>query len=191
MPTTRSRRSPEPTVQASIEPRAVHLACLLGGALGGRGDLGVPVVGLRPELEQRRRVGVADADHADLHAEEPDVLAAELIEVVEGLAVLFTKSRRQPDNGPGVGAGRGGEELAEVAVVGIGELVLNDEDAVVGHVAAHQVQGEPAHRVLGGGEFEVEAECLGERVFVLQQPRGEVVSLAGPDASRVEGLEPT
>jgi hypothetical protein len=78
-----------------------------------------------------------------------------------------------------------------VAVVGIGELVLNDQDAVVGHVAAHQVQGEPAHRVLGGGEFEVEAERLGERVFVLKQPWGEVVRLAGPHASRVESLEPS
>jgi hypothetical protein len=191
MPTTRSRRSPEPTVQASIEPRAVHLACLLGGALGGRGDLGVPVVGLRPELEQRRRVGVADADHADLHAEEPDVLAAELIEVVEGLAVLLTKSRRQPDHRPGVGTSRVGEQLAEVAMVGIRELVLNDQDAVVGHVAAHQVQGEPAHRVLGGGQLKVDAERLGERVGVRKQPRGEVVSLMRPDASRVEGLEPT
>jgi hypothetical protein len=65
--------------------------------------------------------------------------------------VLFTKSRCQPDHRPGVGTSRVGEELAEVAVVGVGELVLNDEDAVVGHVAAHQVQGEPAHRVLGGG----------------------------------------
>jgi hypothetical protein len=93
----------------------------------------------RSELEQRRRVGVADADHADLHAEEPGVLAAEPVEVVEGLAVLLTKRRRQPDNRSGVGAGRVGKELAEVAVVGRGELVLHDQDAVVGHVAAHQV----------------------------------------------------
>jgi hypothetical protein len=78
-----------------------------------------------------------------------------------------------------------------VAVVGIGELVLNDQDAVVSHVAAHQVQGEPAHRVLGGGELEVEVERLGESVFVLQQLRGKVVGLVGPHASGVEGLEPT
>jgi hypothetical protein len=45
--------------------------------------------------------------------------------------------------------------------------------------------------VLGGGEFEVEAERLGERVFVLKQLRGEVVGLVGPHASGVEGREPT
>jgi len=64
----------------------------------------MPVVGLGPQLEQWRRDRASDLDDADLHPEEPVVLAAEFVDVVQRLAVLFAGGRGEPHDGPGVGA---------------------------------------------------------------------------------------
>ncbi len=71
------------------------------------------------------------------------------------------------------------------------ELVLHDKDAVVGQVSADEVKCELAHRVLGCGHLEVKAKGVGERVSVVEQPRGEVMRLVLPHITWVERLKPT
>jgi predicted N-acetyltransferase YhbS len=48
-----------------------------------------------------------------------------------------------------------------MAVVGRPQLVLDDQDRVVGEVLADQVQGEAADRVLGPGQLQVDAKRRG------------------------------
>jgi hypothetical protein len=90
------------------------------------------------------------------------------VEQGEGFAVFVAEEGCDPDDGAGVGAGGVGDELSEVAVVGGGELVFHDEDAVVGEVAADDVEGEGSDGVFGGGEFEVDAQRVGEDVGVVE-----------------------
>ncbi len=105
--------------------------------------------------------------------------------------MLFTKHRGQPDDRAGFRPGCVGDELAEVAVISCRELVLHDQDTVVGQVPPDEVKSEPAHRVFGRRQLDVEAERVGERVGVVEQPWGEVMGLVLPHITRVERLKPT
>lgn len=63
---------------------------------------------------------------------------------------VFAEVGRHPDDRPGIGAGRIGDQLAQMADIGGAELVLDDQHIVVGVGAAEEV--------------EMDAEYLRERV---------------------------
>lgn len=84
--------------------------------------------------------GVSDLEGLDLNAEEVCALGGLLVEPIEGLAVLLAKLGRNPNDRRGSGPSRIGEDLAEMAVVGVGQLVLDDQDRVVGGIAANQIE---------------------------------------------------
>jgi hypothetical protein len=119
----------QPGPEGSVRGR---LAAALAGGLGSSGNHCVPLVRLGPELEQRRRKRIADLHGSDLDAEEPNVTLGEIIQPIEGLTVLLPEVRRHPDDGGSFGPGRVREKLAKVPVIGRGELVLDNEHAVIG-----------------------------------------------------------
>ena len=59
------------------------------------------------------------------------------------------KGGGDPHDGGGIGAGRIGQDLPEVQVVGRFELVLDDYYLSGCLVATHQLKAEPAYRMLG------------------------------------------
>lgn len=65
-------------------------------------------------------------------------------------------------------------------MVGLLQLILDDDHAVVREVAAKKVQRKTSDRMLSHVQFEVHAQQVGEHVNVLQEPRGEIVCLMHP-----------
>src|SRR5688500_17534526 len=96
----------------------------------------MPVVRLSTQLEKRRRRRPTDPNDPQLDSEETHALAAEVVQQVEGLTVLLSERRCQPHNRPGIGPGGIGDELSQMVVVSRGELVLDDQDTVVGEIAS-------------------------------------------------------
>jgi hypothetical protein len=64
-------------------------------------------------------------------------------------------------------------------MVCLAELVLDDEDCVVGEISADEIQDVATYGMLSSLEFEVDSERVGEMLGVLQQPRRKVASLIG------------
>jgi hypothetical protein len=96
----------------------------------------------------------------ELYAEEADTLSSEVVR----LPVLIAEAWCHPDHGACVGTGGVGDQLAEVTVVGLGQLVLDDQNAVMSEVPTDEVQGGRADAMLGVGQLEVDPEDVGEHV---------------------------
>ncbi len=80
------------------------------------------------------------------------------------------------------------QELAEVAVVGGLEAVLDDHRAPVLVLADH-VQGQVVDARLALDRGDGQAEGVGDDVEVLEQPRGQVGGVVAPDDARLQPLE--
>ena len=102
----------------------------------------------------------------ELYAEEADALSSEVVQQGERLPVLIAEGWCHPDHGACVGTGGVGDQLAEVTVVGLGQLVLDDQNAVMSEVPTDEVQGGRADAMLGVGQLEVDPEDVGEHVRV-------------------------
>ena len=76
-------------------------------------------------------------------------------------------------------------------MVGLLQLVFDDDHAVIREIAAKEVQREAADRMLCDFEHEVHSEQVTENVNVLEYPGREVVRLVCPDFSRRDGGEAT
>ena len=61
------------------------------------------------------------------------------VEPIQGLTMLFSKGRRDPDDRGGVQAGRVRQQLPKMGVIGLLQLVLDDEVPVVGQVTPNQI----------------------------------------------------
>ena len=84
--------------------------------------------------ELRCRYGVVpDADRFELDKVEGDVTRCVFIEPIDGAAMFFSRLWRNPNGPVGVKVGEVGQDLAEVVVVGLFELVLDD------HLAPHPI----------------------------------------------------
>lgn len=134
-----------------------RLPRLLRAASHRSRDLGMPIVRLRTQLEQWRRLGASDLDNGNLHAEETNVLPAEAVKEVERLPMLLAERGCHPHYGTGVRSSSIGEDLPEVTVVSRGELVFDNQYTVVGEVSSDQVEGEAPYGVLSGTELELYA----------------------------------
>ena len=75
------------------------------------------LVRLRRQLEKWCRRRVADPHNGDLDTEEPRILASELVQEREGLAMFLPKLGRHPDHRSSIEVGGVGDELAEVIVI--------------------------------------------------------------------------
>jgi hypothetical protein len=84
-----------------------------------------------------------------------------------------------------------GEHLSKVVVVGLFELVLNDNLVVGGGVRGDDVGGVRAHCHLHPVEFQLQIQRIGEasKVLLLGEPRSEISGLIGPDGAEVNGFE--
>ncbi len=72
-----------------------------------------------------------------------------------------------------------------------GELILDDQHAIVGEVAAQEIKAERSNRVLRHYQLEIDSQHVGEHVRVLEQPWREVVCLVYPYGAWVQPLDPT
>jgi hypothetical protein len=113
-----------------------------------------------------------------------------LVEPRQRLAVLVAEARGDPHDRRRGGSRRVGEQLAEVAMVGVAELVLHDQDDAVGLVLADDVERIPADGMFGAFELHLDAEGPSQAIGVLGQPGREVEGLMRPDGSRVYGVKP-
>jgi hypothetical protein len=71
---------------------------------------------------------VVDADQFDFDSEDPDLSVCVFVQPEEGLAVLVTKRRRNPDEHTCVDAAGVCQELAEMVVIGRLKLVFDQDD---------------------------------------------------------------
>src|ERR1039458_6999378 len=94
------------------------------------GDL-LPVIWHHDDVEQGRPFRGADPDYFELYSEEVGVGVSVLVEPGERLAVLVAEPGRDPHDGGRIGASRVGEQLAQVDVIRLAQLVLNDEDSAM------------------------------------------------------------
>jgi hypothetical protein len=76
-------------------------------------------------------------------------------------------------------------------VIGLFELVLDDDDRIIGLIAAYEIQAEVADRVLGAVQDEVHAKEVVEHIDVAQQPGREVQRFVFPDFTRRDNGEPS
>ena len=107
--------------------RPVRQLDLLGLAepLGEPHGLG-PLVRLLDHVEAWGGQGFPDPPKLDLDQEKAEVAVGVLVEPLNRLAVLVAGARHDPDDDLGVLAGGIRDHLAEVVVVGVLELVLDD-----------------------------------------------------------------
>ena len=107
------------------------------------------------------------------------------------MPVLFRKLLCNPDEDSGFEPGGIGEHLPEVVVVGLFELVLDDDLAVGGCVRGNDVGGVGADCCLHPVEFEFQIHGIGKasKVLLLSEPRSEIAGLIGPDGPKVHGFK--
>lgn len=127
---TRSRNRAQNLPYNTAFPEAWLLA--LAARLGCRGHLGVPVIRLGPQPEERRWWRSSNSDGADLDPEEASISLGQSIEPVQGLAMLLSEGGGHPHDRAGIGTGGVGNDLAEMAMVGPGQLVLDNQNTIVG-----------------------------------------------------------
>jgi len=75
-------------------------------------------------------------------------------------------------------------------VIGLRELILDYQHAVIRQVPADHIKKEGADRMLRCRQLNVQAESIGQRVSVVTQSRGEVGGFPRPDNSRVNRSQP-
>ena len=68
-----------------------------------------------------------------------------------------------------------------MGVIGVGELILDDDYPAICHIPADQVQRVAADRTFGLSELKLDPQCFGEPVGIVEQPRREIQR---PHASR-------
>ena len=171
----------------------------LAEPLGELHGLG-PLVRLLDHAEARGGQGVPDLPELDLDQEEPEVAVGVLVEPLDGLAVLVAGARHDPDDDLGALAGGVRDHLAEMVVVGVLELVLDDHLAARTGLLRVDVHVERSDRGLRLYELELDSDRRPEgcEVLLLGQPLGEVVGLMRPhlaqgdllDGVQVIGLHP-
>lgn len=105
-----------------------------------------------------------------------------LVEPLDGLAVLVAGTSHDPDDDLGALAGGVRDHLAEVVVVGVLELVLDDHLAARTGLLRVDVHVERSDRGLRLYELELDSDRHPEgcEVLLLGQPLGEVVGLMRP-----------
>ena len=128
----------------------------------------LPVVGLCHQLEVWGVLRVADSHHVDNHAEQPRALVGSLIQPIDRGAVFKPEAGGHPNDRRWFGAGRIGDDLAEVRVVGQLQLVLDNDDLAGRLVISDEVQAEATNRLLGAFEDQIHTDQVTEHVYVLQ-----------------------
>ena len=105
--------------------------------------------------------------------------------------MLLGEARGHPDDGHRVEAGRIGQKLAKVAVVGALQLVLDQHPMVATDVPAQDIGAERPDGLLLGLQFELQAQRLAQhgQVLWLCQPRRERRGLVGPDIAKIVTLQ--
>src|SRR4029453_13835971 len=101
--------------------------------------------------------------------------------------MLLSERRRDPHDRRGCRACCVGQDLPKVRMVSGLELVLDDQHGIVREVTADKVELVAAY---GCPELQVDAECFGEPVLILQEPGRERVCLMRPNEARIDRLEP-
>ena len=112
------------------------------------------------------------------------------IEPLDGLTVLVAGVAHDPDDHLGALAGGVGDDRAEMIVVGVLELVLDDYLGACGRVSGVDVRAEGADGRLDLAKLEVHPHGLAKQrqAALLGEPLGEVQRLVGPDGLEVDLL---
>lgn len=75
-----------------------------------------------------------------------------------------------------------------MAVIRASQLVLDDQNRVVGCVTADEIECKRPDRMLGPVELDIDPQRVGKAIRVGQEPGGEVVRLMIPEARRMNSL---
>lgn len=140
----------------------------------------------RDEREQWSRHRLSDRDRLDLH--EIEVGRGRLVEPADRFDVLGPGVSHDPDRSFGFKRGKVGEDFAQVIVIRLLELIL-DDDRIPRFVLADEVATEAAGRLLSLRIGELEVERIVENVNVLLELRREVVGLVRPDVAESLSLD--
>ncbi len=89
-----------------------------------------------------------ELDNAWAHAKEPGVVRATLVQPLQGAPAFLAELLGEPDDDASVKPGGVRQELSEVVVIGVTELVLDDDGVVGAGRATEDVRGEVADRLL-------------------------------------------
>jgi len=105
--------------------------------------------------------------------------------------MLLDELARDPDDGHRVEACCVGDDLAQVGVIGLLELVLDEHPPLAHGVLTQDVGGERPDTALGGLELERHAQRLAEQleVLLLRQPGREMRCLIRPCRTQVDPLQ--
>ena len=106
----------------------------IGGGVGGLGVVAGPFVGLADHVELGGHRGSGNAPEFDLQGEEVDVVRSLLVEPVHSGPVFLPDALGYPDDGHSLQTGYIGQDLAQMGVVGLGELVLDEDEIPPGMV---------------------------------------------------------
>lgn len=101
----------------------------------------------------------------------------------------LTKARGDPDHDLRVEAGEIREALAEVAVIGSFELILDDGDRPGLNIPGEDVGREGTDRGLGTFELELQPGDFVQAVEILGEPRREDMGFVPPDFANVDDFE--
>ena len=126
-----------------------------------------PVIRLASEVEFRRDRRICNLPQLNLQTEKVDILAGDVVEPIQRSAVLLGELARNPHDSDGVEAGRVGKQLAEVAVVGAFELILDEDPGIRHRVLAQDIGAEGADVALGGLQLQFEPDGFAEQGQVL------------------------
>src|SRR5436309_14990926 len=99
--------------------------------------------------------------------------------------MLGAKLRRDPDNCAGARARRIKKDLPEMGMISGLELVFDDQDCVVGQIAADEIEREVSDGLFCPLELEINFQDLRQVVAILEQPRRKVEPLMRPDRAYV------
>lgn len=139
-------------------------------------------------VEARRRQGIPDRPQLDLDEKEAEIVVGVLVEPFYGLSVLVAGARDHPHDHFGAFPGGVGDDLAQVVVVGVFELVLDDHLATHAGFLGVDVEIERPNGRLSFYELELNGDGRAQHgeVGLLGEPFGEVERLMRPYVAQLD-----
>ena len=135
-------------------------------------------------LEQQRPRGVGDLHYPHAHRKERERRNRVVVQPAHGRPVRLLEARRDPDDGLRLYAGKVGEDLAQMVMVRVRQLVLDQHAAAVRGIYGDDVRRKLLDLYFGALKLQRNPDRLREPLQVLRQPRREVSRLMFPHRTR-------
>ena len=146
-----------------------------------------PVIRLLNHAELHRRIGAADFIQVDFAQEEADVIIRVVIQPLNRRAVFLACVLYHPDNRLRIFPGSVGDKFAQMVVVGIFQLVFDDNLLLRCNIGRDNIHAEIAHSRFCSVDCNFHADFIAQNrdVLILRQPRRKIQCFMRPNLPQI------